>query len=186
MLIKCRRFLNVLIQIAKFILRNTNLKKFDLKEPTLYIEPGRSLVCSSGFTLYTLGSSKIIKELNKKYIAVDGGMADNPRYALYEAPYYALIANRADEDMSFVADIAGKCCESGDLIGVDMAMPEVQTGDIIACLTTGAYHYSMASNYNRNLIPASVLVKDGKSDIIVKRQTYSDLVRNDVVPDKLK
>ncbi len=113
-------------------------------------------------------------------------MFDNPRYALYQSKYTVLIANRADEEKTEKVTIAGKCCESGDLIAVDVPLPEAETGDILAVLTTGAYNYSMASNYNRNFIPAAVLVKDGKAEYIIKPQTYEDLLRNDVVPERLK
>ncbi len=160
-------------------------EELKLNRPYLLMEPGRSIVGEAGITLYTVGSIKDIPGI-RKYIAIDGGMFENPRYSLYQSKYTAVKADDVYAPCTQKVSIAGKCCESGDLIGVDMPMPEVKSGDIIACLTTGAYHYSMASNYNRNLIPAAVLVKDGKADIIVKRQTYSDLVRNDVVPDKLK
>lgn len=160
-------------------------EELNLNRPYLLMEPGRSIVGEAGITLYTVGSIKDIPGI-RKYIAIDGGMFENPRYSLYQSKYTAVKVSDVNALCTQKVSIAGKCCESGDLIGVDMPMPEVESGDIIACLTTGAYHYSMASNYNRNLIPEAVLVKDGKADIIVKRQTYSDLVRNDVVPDKLK
>lgn len=156
-----------------------------LKRPYLLIEPGRSIVGEAGVTLYTVGSVKDIPGI-RKYVAVDGGMFENPRYALYQSRYTAVKASDVDAPCTQKVSIAGKCCESGDLIGVDMPMPEVESGDVIAVLTTGAYHYSMASNYNRNLVPASVLVKDGKAEVIIKRQTYGDLIRNDIVPDSLK
>lgn len=156
-----------------------------LNRPYLLMEPGRSIVGEAGITLYTVGSIKDIPGI-RKYIAVDGGMFENPRYSLYQSKYTAVKVADVNAPCTQKVSIAGKCCESGDLIGVDMPMPEVESGDIIACLTTGAYHYSMASNYNRNLIPAAVLVKDGKADIIIKRQTYEDLIRNDVLPEKLK
>lgn len=159
--------------------------ELNLTKPYLLIEPGRSIVGEAGITLYTVGAIKDIPGI-RKYIAVDGGMFENPRYSLYQSKYTAIKVEDANAPCTQRVSIAGKCCESGDLIGVDMPMPEVNTGDIIACLTTGAYHYSMASNYNRNLIPSAILVKDGKSEVIVKRQTYSDLLRNDVIPKRLK
>lgn len=159
--------------------------KYDLKRPFINIEPGRSIVGEAGITLYTVGAIKEISGI-RKYVAVDGGMFDNPRYALYQSKYTAVLANRAEEKPSEIVSIAGKCCESGDLIGVDFNLPPAHTGDILAVLSTGAYNYSMASNYNRNLIPPVILVKDGKADYIVKPQTYEDLVRNDVVPASLK
>ena len=156
-----------------------------LHRPFVYLEPGRSIVGEAGITLYTVGAIKEIPGI-RKYVAVDGGMFDNPRYALYQSKYTAVLANRAAEESCELVSIAGKCCESGDLIGVDFNLPKARTGDLIAVLSTGAYNYSMASNYNRNFIPAAVLVKDGKADHIVKPQTYEDLVRNDVIPDRLK
>lgn len=160
-------------------------EELNLRRPYLLIEPGRSIVGEAGVTLYTVGSVKDIPGI-RKYVAIDGGMFENPRYSLYQSKYTAIKASDVNAPCTQKVSIAGKCCESGDLIGVDMPLPEVESGDIIAVLTTGAYHYSMASNYNRNLVPASVLVKDGKADIIIKRQTYPDLIRNDVIPDKLK
>ena len=113
-------------------------------------------------------------------------MFDNPRYCLYQSKYTPVLANRAADKACELVSVAGKCCESGDLIGVNMNLPKAKTGDILAVLTTGAYNYSMASNYNRNPIPPVVLVKDGKAEYIVKPQTYADIARNDVVPDYLK
>ena len=156
-----------------------------LKRPYLLIEPGRSIVGEAGITLYTVGAIKDIPGI-KKYVAIDGGMFDNPRYALYQSKYTVLLANRADEACTEIVTIAGKCCESGDLIAVDVPLPEAERGDIAAVLSTGAYNYSMASNYNRNFIPPAILVHGGKAEYIVKPQTYDDLVRNDVVPDYLK
>lgn len=159
--------------------------ELDLKRPYLLIEPGRSIVGEAGITLYTVGAIKDIPGI-KKYVAIDGGMFDNPRYALYQSKYTVLLANRANEACTEKVTIAGKCCESGDLIAVDVPLPEARRGDIAAVLSTGAYNYSMASNYNRNFIPPAILVHGGKAEYIVKPQTYDDLVRNDVVPDYLK
>ena len=156
-----------------------------LKQPFLVIEPGRSIVGEAGVTLYTVGAIKDIPGI-KKYVAIDGGMFDNPRYALYQSKYTVILANRANEPCTEKVTIAGKCCESGDIIAVDVPLPQAKRGDIAAVLSTGAYNYSMASNYNRNFVPPAVLVKDGKAAYIVKPQTYEDLVRNDVVPDYLK
>ena len=139
----------------------------------------------AGVTLYTVGAIKDIVGI-KKYIAVDGGMFDNPRYALYQSKYTVLLANRANEPCIEKVTIAGKCCESGDLIAVDVPLPKAESGDILAVLTTGAYNYSMASNYNRNFIPAAVLVNEGKAEYIIKPQTYEDIIRNDFIPDRLK
>lgn len=173
-------YLTALIEAIK-----RKCKEHGLKEPFLLIEPGRSIVGEAGVTLYTVGAIKDIVGI-KKYVAVDGGMFDNPRYALYQSKYTAVLANRADEACTEKVSIAGKCCESGDLIAVDAPLPEAHEGDILAVLTTGAYNYSMASNYNRNFIPAAVLVREGKAEYIIKRQTYEDLVRNDLVPERLK
>ncbi len=159
--------------------------KYGLNAPRLMIEPGRSVVGEAGVTLYTVGAIKEIPGI-RKYVAVDGGMFDNPRFCLYGSKYTAILANRAAEQPTELVSVAGKCCESGDLIGVNMNLPRAERGDILAVLSTGAYNYSMASNYNRNLIPPAVLVKDGKADYIVKPQSYEDLVRNDVIPERLK
>ncbi len=156
-----------------------------LKLPYLLLEPGRSIVGEAGITLYTVGAVKDIPGI-RKYVAIDGGMFDNPRYALYQSKYTVLLANRAAEKCTERVTVAGKCCESGDLIAVDVPLPEAESGDIMAVLTTGAYNYSMASNYNRNLVPPAVLVNDGRADLIIKPQTYEDLVRSDIVPERLK
>lgn len=147
--------------------------------PFVLIEPGRSIVGPAGLTLYTVGHIKNIPNI-RTYVAVDGGMTDNPRYALYGAKYEVEIANKANRPKDFCATIAGKCCESGDLIGEGIAMQRPQRGDILAVLSTGAYNYSMASNYNRIPRPAAVLVKDGKARVIVARESYEDLIKNDL------
>lgn len=151
--------------------------------PYLLLEPGRSIIGEAGVTLYTVGAIKEIPGV-KKYVAVDGGMFDNPRYALYEAKYTPVLANRATEENTELVTIAGKCCESGDIIAANVYLPKAETGDILAVLSTGAYNYSMAMNYNRNKIPPCVLVHEGKAEYIVRPQTYEDLVRNDVVPQR--
>ncbi|MBE7081041.1 MAG: diaminopimelate decarboxylase [Clostridiales bacterium] len=150
-----------------------------LKKPYLILEPGRSIVGEAGVTLYTAGRTKEIKGI-KNYIAIDGGMFDNPRYALYQAKYSVVSALNMNAKKSNKYTIAGKCCESGDIIAEDVMLPEIKEGDLIAVLSTGAYNYSMSSNYNRNLIPPVVMVKDGESRYIVKPQTFEDLIRNDV------
>lgn len=159
-------------------------KEHNLPLPYLLLEPGRSIIGEAGITLYTVGAIKDIPGV-KKYLAVDGGMFDNPRYALYESKYTPVLANRASEENTEIVSIAGKCCESGDLIAVNVNLPKAETGDLLAILSTGAYNYSMAMNYNRNKIPPCVLVKDGKAEYIVKPQTYADLTRNDVIPERL-
>ena len=151
----------------------------EIKMPRIILEPGRSLVAAAGITLYTVGSVKEITGF-KNYISVDGGMPDNPRYALYQSQYTAIIANRATEARDFKATIAGRCCESGDLLGENMDIQKAKRGDILAVLVTGAYNYSMASNYNRIPRPPVILVKDGKARVAVKRETYEDIVRNDI------
>ena len=160
-------------------------KEHNLKEPYLVIEPGRSIVGEAGITLYTVGAIKEITGI-KKYVAIEGGMFENPRYALYQSKYTVLLANRANEECTEKVSVAGKCCESGDLVAVDVPLPKAESGDIMAVLSTGAYNYSMASNYNRNFIPPAVLVNNGKADYIIKPQNYEDLVRNDVIPERLK
>lgn len=154
-------------------------EKYGLQIPRIYIEPGRSVVGEAGITLYTVGDIKTIPNI-RTYVAIDGGMYENPRYALYQSDYTCLIANRANEPADFKATIAGKCCESGDLIQENAKIQKPQIGDILAVLSTGAYNYSMASNYNRNLKPACVMVSEGKSRVIIKAETYADLIRNDV------
>ena len=147
--------------------------------PRIILEPGRSLVAAAGATLYTVGSVKRIPGF-KNYISVDGGMPDNPRYALYQSQYTAVIANKASAPRDFRATLAGRCCESGDLLGENMEIQTAERGDILAVLVTGAYNYSMASNYNRLPRPAVVMIKDGEDRVAVRRETYADLVRNDV------
>ena len=134
---------------------------------------------AAGITLYTVGSIKEIKGV-RTYLAIDGGMTDNPRYALYHSDYDAVVANHADQPREMKVTIAGKCCESGDLIQEDITIQKARTGDILAVLSTGAYNYSMSSNYNRLLRPAVVMVQDGEDRLIVKRETYEDVVRNDL------
>ncbi len=156
-----------------------NCEELSLDEPELNFEPGRSLVAAAGVTLYTVGNIKTIPGY-KSYVSIDGGMADNPRYALYQAPYYALIANKADKDQDFVADIAGRCCESGDLIQEHCTLQTPEKGDILAVCVTGAYNYSMASNYNRLPRPALVLVGQNGVRLGIRRETLEDLVKNDL------
>ncbi len=160
-------------------------KEIGMSLPYLLIEPGRSIVGEAGITLYTVGAIKEIPDV-KKYVAVDGGMFDNPRYALYESKYTAVLANRANEEATERVTIAGKCCESGDIIAADVLLPKAESGDLLAVLSTGAYNYSMAMNYNRNKIPPCVLVNEGKGEYIVQPQTYADITRNDVVPARLE
>lgn len=150
-----------------------------LPVPFIYIEPGRSVVGEAGITLYTVGGKKEIPNV-RTYVSIDGGMTDNIRYALYQSAYTVVNASKADKPADEIVTIAGKCCESGDLVQEHTKVADVQVGDILAVLSTGAYNYSMASNYNRIPRPAIVMVKDGKSRVIVKRESYEDIVRNDV------
>ncbi|MGM9985997.1 MAG: diaminopimelate decarboxylase [Bacillaceae bacterium] len=151
--------------------------------PTLWFEPGRILVGDAGHTLYTIGSQKHIPHV-RDYVAIDGGMADNIRPALYEAKYEACLANRMNEQIKEKVSIAGKCCESGDMLIWDLQLPKPIPNDLLAVFCTGAYGYSMASNYNRLLKPAVVFVEDGIDTLVVKRETYEDLVRNEYVYTK--
>lgn len=167
-------FIKIACESLLFDIENKKIKK-----PFLLFEPGRSIVGEAGVTLYTVGRIKEIPNM-KKYLAVDGGMFDNPRFALYQAKYTVLSAEKLNEKPCEKYTIAGKCCESGDIIAEDCLLPKTNEGDIIAVLSTGAYNYSMASNYNRNFIPPVVFVKEGKSRYVVKPQTLEDLIRNDV------
>ena len=159
-------------------------KEYNLKKPVLYIEPGRSIVATAGVTLYTVGSSKQVPN-GRKYVAVDGGMADNPRPSMYGAKYFAQIANYKEENIPEKVTVAGRFCESGDILIKDIELNNPQEGDILCIYNTGAYGYSMSSNYNRVLKPAMVLVNSAQSDIIVKRETLEQLVQNDVIPDRI-
>ncbi|HPF43764.1 MAG TPA: diaminopimelate decarboxylase [Syntrophomonadaceae bacterium] len=160
-------------------------EKAGLKMPRVIIEPGRALISPAGVTLYTIGSSKEVTGI-RKYIAVDGGMNDNPRPALYNARHSAIIANKAQLAADETVSVAGKCCESGDMLIWDVALPQAEAGDILAVFATGAYTYSMSSNYNRQPRPAMVLVNQGNADVIIERETYKDLIRNDRIPGRLK
>ena len=154
-------------------------QELGLALPWIYIEPGRSVVAESGVTLYTVGTIKEIPGV-RNFVSIDGGIFENPRYVLYQADYTCLLANKANEPADYIATVAGKCCESGDLIQEHTPIQRPQEGDVMAVLTTGAYNYSMASNYNRNPRPACVMVSKGEPRIIIKGETYEDLVRNDM------
>lgn len=153
--------------------------------PKILIEPGRSIVGPAGITLYTIGAIKHIPHV-RTYVSVDGGMADNPRPALYQAQYSAVVANKADKPSIQTVSIAGKCCESGDMLIWDIDLPKIEPGDILAVFATGAYNYSMASNYNRLPVPAVVLVRDGQAEIMVRRQSYDDIIGHDCIPSWLQ
>lgn len=159
-------------------------KELNIVRPEIVIEPGRSIVGEAGITLYTVGTIKDIKGI-RKYVSVDGGMTDNIRPALYQAKYEGIVANKAEEPKTEVVTICGKCCESGDVLIRDANVADVKRGDIFAIFSTGAYNYTMASNYNKNPFLATVLVKEGKSDIIIKRQSYEHMIENEVIPESL-
>lgn len=154
-------------------------KEYALERPLVIIEPGRWLVGEAGVTIYTIGAIKEIPGI-RTYVSVDGGMPDNPRPSLYEAKYEGVIVNKADQDLTKTVTIAGKCCESGDILIWDLKVPEIESGDMLAVLSTGAYNYSMSSNYNRIPRPPVVMLSEGKDRLIVKRETYDDLLRNDI------
>jgi diaminopimelate decarboxylase len=158
-------------------------KKAGIEQPAVTIEPGRSIVGDAGVTLYTVGSVKNIEGV-RKYVAVDGGMSDNIRPALYGALYEAVIANKADQPTSEVVTVCGKLFDSGDLLIANARLPHAERGDILVVFSTGAYGYSFASNYNKNPIPAVVLIDEGKPKLIVRRQTYEDLVRDELPLDR--
>lgn len=153
--------------------------------PKLVLEPGRSLVGEAGVTLYNVGSIKEIPGI-RSYLAVNGGMADNPRVALYQAEYEGMIANKANLHPDKLVTVTGKCCESGDMLIWDIHLAQPQSGDILAIFSTGAYNYSMASNYNRLPRPAMVSVINGQADLIVARETYQDLLSLDRIPGRLQ
>lgn len=161
------------------------MHKYAVEIPTIYIEPGRSIISTAGVTLYTVGSSKQVPN-GRKYVAVDGGMADNPRPSMYQAEYSAEVASNVNSETKETVTIAGRFCESGDILINDIELPKLNPEDIICVYNTGAYNYSMASNYNRVEKPAMVLVNNSLSDIIVNRETLDDLISKDVIPSRLK
>ena len=155
-----------------------------LKKPFVIFEPGRSIVAESGVTLYTVGVVKDIPDI-RKYVAVDGGMTDNPRFILYDSKYTFTLANRAADAKTDKVSVAGRCCESGDMLGKDVMLQPAKRGDILAVYSTGAYNYSMSSNYNRVTRPAVVLVNGENHELIIKRESCEDLVKNDLIPERL-
>lgn len=161
------------------------IEKYKIDAPALFIEPGRSIISTAGVTLYTLGSSKQVPK-GKKYVAVDGGMADNARPSMYQAEYFAQIANKPDYELANTVTIAGRFCESGDILIKEIKLPEIEEGDILCVYNTGAYNYSMSSNYNRVQKPAMVILNEGHADVIIKRESLKDLIEHDVIPDRLK
>lgn len=155
-----------------------SIKELQLSMPEIWIEPGRSLVGDAGVTLYQIGSQKKIPDV-RQYLAVDGGMADNIRPALYDAKYTGILANRANDATEETYSIAGKACESGDMLIWDLPLPKAESKDILAIFSTGAYGYAMASNYNRIPRPPVVFVENGKDFLAIKRETYADMLRLD-------
>ena len=147
-------------------------------------EPGRSLIGSSCVTAYTIGSNKEVPEI-RNYIAVDGGMSDNPRPITYQSVYRSVIANKMSAPMSQTVTVAGKHCESGDVVIKDATLPETEPGDTLVVMATGAYNYSMASNYNRIGRPAAVVVNQGEANLIIERETYHNLLERDRLPERL-
>lgn len=155
-------------------------EKYEIEKPNIVMEPGRSIVANSGMTLYSVGAIKKIPEY-KNYVSIDGGMTDNPRFALYGSSYTVLAANKMNEKCDFECSLVGRCCESGDIIQENVFLPSsITRNDIVAVLTTGAYNYSMSSNYNRLLKPPVVMLSKGESYVAVKRETLEDLTRNDI------
>ena len=152
--------------------------RYMIEKPAILMEPGRSIVAASGVTLYTVGSVKEIPGF-RNYVSIDGGMPDNPRYALYQSIYTIVNAANAAVKADYPCTVAGRCCESGDLIAEGAMIAPVQRGDILAVLVTGAYNYAMASNYNRLPRPAVVMVKDGEPYVAVRRETYEEVAHLD-------
>ncbi len=154
-------------------------KALDIYTPFVLIEPGRSIVGAAAVTLYTVGAVKKIPDV-RTYVSVDGGMTDNPRYILYQSKYELLCANKANEERSETVTVAGKCCESGDLIQEWAPLQEVNPGDILAVLSTGAYNYSMSSNYNRIPRPPVVMVSNSKPELAIRGESFADMIKNDL------
>jgi diaminopimelate decarboxylase len=154
-------------------------EEINIPLPEIWIEPGRSLVGDAGTTIYSIGSRKDVPQI-RSYVAVDGGMSDNIRPALYQAKYEAVLANRVLDKNEEIVSIAGKCCETGDMLIWDLPLPKVSSNDYLAVFCTGAYGYSMANNYNRIPRPAVVFVENGEAQLVIKRESYEDLVRNDL------
>ncbi|MBQ6816284.1 MAG: diaminopimelate decarboxylase [Clostridia bacterium] len=166
-----------ILQVSDFI--KNKCYKLNITVPKILLEPGRSIVADAGMTLYTVGTVKKITGY-KNYVSVDGGMTDNPRYALYGSEYTLFLANKASQKSTLECDVVGRCCESGDIIQQNVLLPEAERGDILAVCTTGAYNYSMAMNYNRIARPPIVMLKDGSNYVAVKRETLDDLIANDL------
>ncbi|MGX7329769.1 diaminopimelate decarboxylase [Enterococcus bulliens] len=160
-------------------------QQHNLYRPTIVIEPGRSIVAEAGISLHTIGAIKTLPGI-RTYASIDGGMTDNIRPGLYHAQYEGCIANKYQQPASEVVTISGKICESTDILMKDVQLPPVETGDIFATFTTGAYGYSMASNYNKIQIPAAVFVKEGRAALVVERQSYAQVIQNERIPSHLQ
>ena len=154
-------------------------REYDISLDAVYMEPGRSIVADAGVTLYTTGGVKEVKGY-RNYITIDGGMTDNPRFALYGSEYTVLNASRMDEPADYECTVAGRCCESGDRIAENIRIAKPERGDIIAVLSTGAYNYAMASNYNRIPKPAIVMLSGGKARLAVRRESFEDMMKNEL------
>lgn len=172
--IEYSRFIESVSEVVKL-----EAKKLGVKVPFILMEPGRSLVAPAGITVYEIGAVKEIPNI-RTYASVDGGMGDNPRYALYGSKYSAVVANKANIEPCKEYTIAGKCCESGDLLIENIMLPNIEVGDTLAVLATGAYNYSMASNYNRIPRPPVVMLSKGEDKLVVKRESYEDIIKNDL------
>ncbi len=168
------RYIQAVSKVVKRVAKERNI---DL--PSILMEPGRSIVAPAGLTLYTVGTIKNIPGI-RTYVSVDGGMGDNPRHIMYGSEYEAALVENPNGEKRNTVTVAGKCCESGDILIRDIKLPEIHSGDLLAVLSTGAYNYSMASNYNRIPRPPVVMIQNGLPKLAVKRETYEDLVRNDV------
>lgn len=153
--------------------------------PKLLCEPGRSLIGSACVTAYKIGSSKVVPEI-RTYVAIDGGMSDNPRPITYQSVYRAAIANQMSVPLTETVTVAGKHCESGDILIKEATLPPTKPGDILVVMGTGAYNYSMASNYNRLPRSAAVVVANREANLVLRRETYQDLIRQDCLPERLK
>lgn len=162
----------------------TACKAENLPLPKLLCEPGRSLIATACITAYTMGSSKVVPEI-RTYVSVDGGMSDNPRPITYQSVYRTVVANKMSAPLTETVTVAGKHCESGDILIKNAQLPKTEPGDILVVMGTGAYNYSMSSNYNRLPRPAAVLVANGEANLILRRETYQDLIRQDCLPDRL-
>lgn len=158
---------------------NAACEKYGVSFDAIFMEPGRSIVADAGTTLYTTGGVKEVKGY-RNYVTVDGGMTDNPRFALYKSEYTVLNASRADVPADYECTVAGRCCESGDRIAENISIAKPERGDVIAVLTTGAYNYAMASNYNRVPKPAMIMIKEGTPRLVIKRESYADMMKNEL------